>query len=98
MLPGLTNIELEDLKAVGINVTQGYSFKGESKKAAEQVENSGFKCEHCGAEISSTVASFSKANYQKELCMKCQKLAKEGKLDDSGSNESADSGKQTTEN
>lgn len=94
ILPGLRNLTVENLAEGGIDTSKlkGYSFKGESEKAASKVEGSGFKCEHCGAEISSAEASYSKSYYGKELCRKCQKLAKEGGLDDSRETESTDSG------
>lgn len=94
ILPGLRNLTVEDLAKGGIDTSKlkGYSFKGESKKATSKVEGSGFICEHCGAEISSAEASYSKSYYGKELCRKCQKLAKEGGLDDSRETESTDSG------
>lgn len=100
ILPGLRNLTVENLAEGGIDTSKlkGYSFKGESKKAASKVEGSGFKCEHCGAEISSAEASYSKSYYGKELCRKCQKLAKEGNLDDSRETESTDSGNQTEQN
>lgn len=100
ILPGLRNLTVENLAEGGIDTSKlkGYSFKGESKKAATKVEGSGFKCEHCGADISSTEASYSKSYYGKELCRKCQKLAKEGNLDDSRETEPTDSGNQTEQN
>ena len=100
ILPGLRNLTVEDLAKGGLDTSKlkGYSFKGDSKKASTKVEGSGFKCEHCGAEISSAEASYSKSYYGKELCRKCQKLAKEGNLDDSRETEPTDSGNQTEQN
>ena len=76
---------------------KGYGFKGDSKNA-NTVANGDFKCEHCGANITSQEASYSKANYQKELCRKCQGLAKKGELNENTGNEQQNQGEQAKQN
>lgn len=96
ILPGLRNLTIEDMKNAGLdcNKMRGYGFKGESKNA-NTTANGDFKCENCGANITSQEASYSKANYQKELCRKCQALAKKGELNGNTGNEQQNKGKQT---
>ena len=86
ILPGLRNLTVEEMSNAGLDIAKmkGYTFKGESKNAANAVSED-LKCEHCGTNISSKVASYSKAQYGKELCMKCQELAKKGELDNGNS-------------
>jgi len=72
-------------------------FKGNSKNATKVV-NGDFKCEHCKGEISSKVASYSKAQYGQELCMKCQELAKKGELNGNTGNEQQNQGAETKQN
>lgn len=81
ILPGLRNLTAEDMQAAGLDCgkMKGYGFKGTSKNATT-VTTGDFKCEHCGAIISSQEASYSKAKYGKELCRKCQALAQKGEL------------------
>lgn len=81
ILPGLRNLTVEDMQAAGLDCgkMKGYGFKGTSKNATTTVTGD-FKCEHCGADITSQEASYSKANYKQELCRKCQALAKKGEL------------------
>ncbi len=99
ILPGLRNLTVEDMASAGLdcNKMQGYTFKGNSKNA-NKVANGDFKCEHCGANITSQEASYSKANYQKELCRKCQALAKKGELNGNTGNEQQNQGEQTKQN
>lgn len=81
ILPGLRNLSAEDMKNAGLDVGKmnGYTFKGTSKNATTQVSED-IKCEHCGTAISSKVASYSKAQFGHEYCMKCQEIAKKGEL------------------
>lgn len=100
ILPGLRNLTIEDMNKAGLDCgkMQGYGFKGNSKNA-NKVVNGDFKCEHCKSDISSKVASYSKAQYGKELCMKCQELAKKGELKDANTgNEQQNKGEQTKQN
>lgn len=84
ILPGLRNLDVNDLTENGINLggAKGYTFKtgsrgGNSGKAAD----SGLVCESCGEPISQKVASFSEGRYHKRLCMKCQKAADMGAVE-----------------
>ena len=99
ILPGLRNLTAEDMQKAGLDCgkMQGYGFKGNSKNANKMV-NGDFKCEHCGANITSQEASYSKANYEKELCRKCQALAKKGELNANTRNEQQNQGEQTKQN
>ncbi len=99
ILPGLRNLTVEDMASAGLdcNKMRGYGFKGYSKNAATTITGD-FKCEHCGANITSQEASYSKANYKKELCRKCQTLAKKGELDGNTGNEQQNQGEQTKQN
>ena len=97
ILPGLRNLVVADMASAGldINKMKGYTFKGDSKNATTAVSED-LKCEHCGTNISSKVASYSKGQYGKELCMKCQDLAKKGELDnDNPGNEQQNQGTPT---
>lgn len=96
ILPGLRNLTVEDMAKAGLDCgkMQGYGFKGTSKNA-NAVVTGDFKCEHCGTNITSQEASYSKANYQKELCRKCQALAKKGELNGNTGNEQQNKGEQT---
>lgn len=99
ILPGLRNLTVEDMTKAGLDCgkMQGYGFKGTSKNA-NTVATGDFKCEHCGANITSQEASYSRANYQKELCRKCQTLAKKGELNGNTGNEQQNQGEQTKQN
>lgn len=99
ILPGLRNLTVEDMAKAGLDCgkMQGYGFKGNSKNANTTVTGD-FKCEHCGTGITSQEASYSKANYQKELCRKCQVLAKKGELNGNTGNEQQNQGEQTKQN
>lgn len=99
ILPGLRNLTAEDMENAGLDCDkmQGYGFKGNSKNATTVV-NGDFKCEHCKSDISSKVASYSKSQYGKELCMKCQELAKKGELNGNTRNEQQDKGTETKQN
>lgn len=79
LIPGLRNIEVETLKNAGLDVSKinGYIFKdgsrgGNSKKA----EDSGLKCENCGAALTQKVASYSQSQYGQILCYDCQQKLK----------------------
>lgn len=83
IIPGLRNLDISDLEAAGINPQslKGYTFKqgsrgGNSGKAAD----SGIVCSNCGSAVTQKVASFSQSKHGRILCMKCQDLAKAGKL------------------
>lgn len=99
ILPGLRNLTAEDMANAGLdcNKMQGYGFKGNSKNA-NKIANGDFKCEHCGTNITSQEASYSKAKFQKELCRKCQDLAKKGELDGNTGNEQQNQGTETKQN
>lgn len=99
ILPGLRNLTAEDMQKAGLDCgkMQGYGFKGNSKNA-NKVVNGDFKCEHCKGEISSKVASYSKAQYGQELCMKCQELAKKGELNGNTGNEQQNQGAEAKQN
>ncbi|MCI9001179.1 MAG: hypothetical protein HFJ26_10015 [Clostridia bacterium] len=99
ILPGLRNLTAEDMQNAGLdcNKMQGYGFKGNSKNANTTVTGD-FKCEHCKSDISSKVASYSKSQYGKELCMECQKLAKKGELDGNTGNEQQNKTTETKQN
>lgn len=88
ILPGLRNLTVDDMAKAGLDCgkMQGFGFKGNSK-SANTVANGDFKCENCRANITSQEASYSKANFQKELCRKCQALAKKGELNGNTGNE-----------
>lgn len=81
IIPGLRNLDISDLEAAGISPEKGYTFKqgnkgGNSGKAAD----SGIVCSNCGAAVTQKVASFSQSKHGRVLCMKCQDLAKAGRL------------------
>lgn len=99
ILPGLRNLTVDDMAKAGLDCgkMQGYGFKGNSKNA-NTVANGDFKCENCGANITSQEASYSKANFQKELCRKCQALAKKGELNGNTGNEQQNQGTKTEQN
>ena len=99
ILPGLRNLTVDDMAKAGLDCgkMKGYSFKGNSKNA-NTVTNGDFKCEHCGANITPQEASYSKANYQKELCRMCQALAKKGELNGNTGNEQQNQGEQAKQN
>ena len=93
ILPGLRNLTVDDMAKAGLDCgkMKGYGFKGTSKNA-NTVATGDFKCEHCGVNITSQEASYSRANYQKELCRKCQALAKKGELNENTGNEQQNQG------
>ena len=99
ILPGLRNLTVDDMTKAGLDCgkMQGYGFKGNSKNA-NTVANGDFKCENCGTNITSQEASYSKANFQKELCRKCQALAKKGELNGNTGNEQQNQGEQAKQN
>lgn len=99
ILPGLRNLTVEDMANAGLDCgkMRGYGFKGTSKNATITATGD-FKCEHCGANITSQEASYSKAKYSKELCRKCQVLAQKGELNGNTGNEQQNQGEQTKQN
>lgn len=81
LIPGLRNLDVADLEAVGINIGKagGYTFKSGSKGGnSGKAEDSGIVCADCGAPITQRVASYSQSKYGRPLCMKCQEKAKAG--------------------
>lgn len=79
LIPGLRNIAVETLEGAGLDVAKinGYTFKDGSKGGnSKKAEDSGLKCENCGAAVTQKVASYSQAQYGQALCMDCQKKAK----------------------
>lgn len=99
ILPGLRNLTIEDMTNAGLdcNKMKGYTFKGNSKNANTTVTGD-FKCENCGAGITSQEASYSKAKFGQELCRKCQALAKKGELNGNTGNEQQNQGTETEQN
>lgn len=78
LIPNLRNIDMETLERAGLDVSKmrGYTFNSGSKGGnSGKAEESGVKCEDCGAAVSQKVASYSQGKYGKILCMKCQKKA-----------------------
>ena len=99
ILPGLRNLTVEEMSAAGLDCgkMRGYGFKGASKNA-NTTSTGDFKCEHCNSNITSQEASYSKAKYGKELCRKCQDLAKKGALNGNTGNEQQNQGAETKQN
>ena len=95
----IRNLTIEDMTQAGLdcNKMQGYTFKGKSKNSTTTATGD-FKCEHCGANITPQEASYSKAKYGKELCRKCQDLAKKGALNGNTGNEQQNQGAETKQN
>lgn len=52
---------------------------GTQNKKSKQASK--YKCEDCGADITDSVAKYSKENFGRQLCMKCQKKQKEESFD-----------------
>lgn len=79
LIPNLRNIDVATLERAGIDVGKinGYTFKEGSKGGAKasSAEESGLKCEKCGAAITQKVASYSQSKFGKMYCMECQKGA-----------------------
>lgn len=78
LIPGIRNITIKSLEDAGLDVSQiaGYTFKTGSKGGnSGKAEESGIKCEECGAGVTQTVASYAQAHFKKILCMSCQKKA-----------------------
>lgn len=78
LIPNLRNIDVATLERAGLDVSrlQGYTFKSGSKGGnSGSAEDSGLKCEGCGAAITQKVASYSQSKFGKMLCMNCQKGA-----------------------
>lgn len=76
LIPGLRGLNLATLENAGLNTREikGYTFKTGSKGGnSGKAEDSGLKCESCGAAITQTVASYSQAKFKKTLCVNCQK-------------------------
>ncbi len=76
LIPNLRNIDVETLKKAGLDVSKmrGYTFKTGTKGGnSGKAEDSGIKCESCGAPITQNVAAYSQAQFKKTLCLKCQK-------------------------
>jgi len=60
---------IDDLKQSKNQSTQ--TAAAQNKKTKQ--ETAKFKCEDCGTDITDTVAKYSKENFGRHLCMKCQK-------------------------
>lgn len=83
IIPGLRNLDISDLEKAGINPQslKGYTFKQGSKGGnSGNAADSGIVCSSCGSAVTQKVASFSQSKYGRILCMKCQDLAKSGRL------------------
>lgn len=77
IIPGLKNIEVETLRAAGLDVSkiQGYTFKQGSKGGKTGNEEE-FECEGCGKKINGKVASYSQAKFNNHIyCIECQEKA-----------------------
>ena len=76
LIPNLRNIDIETLERAKLDTKKmrGYTFdtgsKGGKGKGAEE---SGLKCEDCGAAVTQKIASYSQSKFEKILCMNCQK-------------------------
>lgn len=78
LIPNLRNIDVATLERAGLDVSniKGYTFKDGSKGGASKAaEDTGLKCESCGAALTQNVASYSQSKFGKMLCMNCQKGA-----------------------
>ncbi|MGN0180402.1 MAG: hypothetical protein ACI4DY_13345 [Monoglobaceae bacterium] len=78
LIPNLRNIDVATLERAGLDVGKisGYTFKTGSKGGnSGSAEDSGLKCESCGASVTQKVASYSQSKFGKILCMNCQKGA-----------------------
>lgn len=71
----ISKLVLSDAKTGEIVFSFGNS---KSKKENVIIEETKLNCVNCGELITEKVASYSKSNFGKELCMKCQKEAKNG--------------------
>lgn len=60
---------IDDLKQSKNQSTQNTAAQNKKTKQ----ETTKFKCEDCGTDITDTVAKYSKENFGRHLCMKCQK-------------------------
>lgn len=60
---------IDDLKQSKNQSTQNTAAQNKKTKQ----ETAKFKCEDCGTDITDTVAKYSKENFGRHLCMKCQK-------------------------
>ena len=78
ILPGLRNLDVNDLERAGINVGKsgGYTFKSGSKGGnSGKAEDSGLVCEACGKAVTQKVAAYSQNKFGRILCMEHQKEA-----------------------
>lgn len=78
LLPGLRNIDVDDLKAAGFDMSKvnGYTFKTGTQGGNDQRDAgaSGLVCDGCGTPITQKVASYSQAHHDgAKYCMSCQK-------------------------
>lgn len=81
IIPGLRGIDIGTLESAGLDTKkiQGYSFKTGSKGGNSASDDTGLKCEKCGASISQNVASFSQGKFDGHMyCMDCQKAVRNG--------------------
>lgn len=84
ILPGLRNLDAATIEANGVKIDEsgGYTFNQGSRGGnSGKAEDSGLKCEACGAPISQKVASYSQGKYGRALCMACQKKEGSGNAD-----------------
>lgn len=76
LIPGLRGLTITDLENAGLDGSKigGYTFKtGSQGGNSGKAEDSGLKCENCGAAITQKVASYSTSKFGKALCIECQK-------------------------
>jgi hypothetical protein len=60
-----------------IDALKGQAGSKAADEHGKKKQGAKSKCEECGAEITDAVAEFSKKNFGRHLCMKCQKKQKE---------------------
>lgn len=80
IIPGLRGIDVKTLEEAGIDAgkIKGYTFK-DGGKGGTSKNDSGLKCEKCGASISQNVASYSQSHHDGHMyCMDCQKVVSVG--------------------
>lgn len=74
IIPNLRNIDISILEQAGLDTGKisGYTFKDSKSNTGGQ--ETGLKCENCGANVSQNVASYSQSNFDGHIyCMNCQK-------------------------
>ncbi|MDO4326292.1 MAG: hypothetical protein Q4E24_09730 [bacterium] len=76
IIPNLRNINISVLEEARLDTAKisGYTFK--SSKSNTESQETGLKCENCGANVSQKVASYSQSYFGGHIyCMDCQKKA-----------------------